>query len=326
MFASIEKVKELIVGNAPVIVAGDESLLRSLPKGNWIGGTIPYFMTPEGGRVSHTQVFVTEVPDFVRGVRIEIYDERTISRIGADSPENGYTIVILPAFSVVHRLFALEAPSYEQLFFKVVAGWIAGTHLQDIGKIAPKAFAGPIGESLADKGVAMHIDLPRGYQAKIGIVNTFEQGHGDDIQFPTTGFEASEVIVEGRRRSVADYFGQAEFDTRLPLVANYHGTKCNVTIRSLDISGSKITFFAPVFESVTYRHAKPIGDYSERFLSAIPEDIGNTVFCCNCIHNYVHGGLEGRRTGSLQGPMTFGEIAYQLLNQTLVYVTLAQRR
>jgi hypothetical protein len=168
--------------------------------------------------------------------------------------------------------------------------------------------------------------LPRGYQAKIGIVNTFEQGHGDDIQFPTTGFEASEVIVEGRRRSVADYFGQAEFDTRLPLVANYHGTKCNVTIRSLDISGSKITFFAPVFESVTYRHAKPIGDYSERFLSAIPEDIGNTVFCCNCIHNYVHGGLEGRRTGSLQGPMTFGEIAYQLLNQTLVYVTLAQRR
>jgi len=192
MFASIEKVKELIVGNAPVIVAGDESLLRSLPKGNWIGGTIPYFMTPEGGRVSHTQVFVTEVPDFVRGVRIEIYDERTISRIGADSPENGYTIVILPAFSVVHRLFALEAPSYEQLFFKVVAGWIAGTHLQDIGKIAPKAFAGPIGESLADKGVAMHIDLPRGYQAK--IVHQHQA-----VTLKGVFDHAEECLLDGRR-------------------------------------------------------------------------------------------------------------------------------
>jgi hypothetical protein len=83
MFASIEKVKELIAGKAPVIVAGDEALLRSLPKGNWIGGTIPYFMTPEGGQVSHTHAFVTEVPEFARSVRIvATYDEQTISRIG----------------------------------------------------------------------------------------------------------------------------------------------------------------------------------------------------------------------------------------------------
>jgi hypothetical protein len=42
--------------------------------------------------------------------------------------------------------------------------------------------------------------------------------------------------------------------------------------------------------------------------------------------NYLHGSLEGRRTGSLQGPMTFGEIAYQLLNQTLVQITVEPRR
>jgi hypothetical protein len=42
--------------------------------------------------------------------------------------------------------------------------------------------------------------------------------------------------------------------------------------------------------------------------------------------NYLHGSLEGRRTGALQGPMTFGEIAYQLLNQTLVQINIEQRK
>jgi hypothetical protein len=30
--------------------------------------------------------------------------------------------------------------------------------------------------------------------------------------------------------------------------------------------------------------------------------------------------LEGKTTAGMTGPMTFGEIAYQLLNQTLVYL------
>ena len=30
--------------------------------------------------------------------------------------------------------------------------------------------------------------------------------------------------------------------------------------------------------------------------------------------------LEGKKTGAFTGPITFGEIAYQLLNQTLVYL------
>ena len=326
MFVSIEKARALITAKTPVIVAGDEALLRTLPAGDWVGGTIPYFMTPEGGQVSRTHVFVTEVPAFARGVHITTYDEQTISTLGTDSPENGYTILILPAFSGLHRLFALQAPTYENIFFRVVAGWISGTHLGDVGKIAPKVFAGPTGEILDMKGVAMHIELPREYQAKIGIVNIFEQGDGDEIQFPETGFESDVCIVNGKTTRIGDYLGQTGFDTRLPLVANYNGTKCNVSIRSLDIPGSKITFFAPVFAGVKYRHAKPMGDYAERFLSAIPKDIGPTVFCCNCVHNYLHGNLEGRRTGDLQGPMTFGEIAYQLLNQTLVHVTLSKRK
>jgi hypothetical protein len=96
----------------------------------------------------------------------------------------------------------------------------------------------------------------------------------------------------------------------------------NVSIQSLDITGRVVKFFAPVFKDVGYRTAKPVSGYSECFLSAIPATDHAPVFSCNCVLNYLHGQLEGRTTGSMQGPMTFGEIAYQLLNQTLVRITL----
>ncbi len=40
--------------------------------------------------------------------------------------------------------------------------------------------------------------------------------------------------------------------------------------------------------------------------------------------NYLYGELEGRRTGAVVGPMTYGEIGYQLLNQTLVYIEVGK--
>ena len=46
------------------------------------------------------------------------------------------------------------------------------------------------------------------------------------------------------------------------------------------------------------------------------------VFSCNCILNYLYSELEGKKTGSFVGPITFGEVAYQLLNQTLVYLKI----
>jgi Family of unknown function (DUF6976) len=74
---------------------------------------------------------------------------------------------------------------------------------------------------------------------------------------------------------------------------------------------------------VRYYHARPVRDYVDAFVSALPTAIGDRiVFGCNCVLNYVHSSLEGRKTGNIVGPMTFGEIAYQLLNQTMVYLTV----
>lgn len=326
MLADIATVRSLISQRRHLVLAGDEAVLRMLPEGNWIGGTIPYFMTSEGGTTRRDRVFVAEVPDFTRSVRITVYDEEDICRIGVDSPEHGYTILILPAFTNLHRQFAVESPQYQQQFFKVIGGWIAGTHLEDVGHVVPKVFVGRTREAIESRGVALHVELPPEYQARLAIVNIFEQGNGDAIQFPEGGFVARECIVRGKRENILDFVGRTGLDLRLPLVSDCYGAKFNVSIRAADIARRQLSFYAPVFEGVTYRAAKPVDNYSERFLAAVPADIGQPVFACNCVLNYLHGQLEGRRTGGILGPMTFGEIAYQLLNQTMVYITVDKGR
>jgi hypothetical protein len=324
MLSTAAEVEALIAEGKPIVVAGAEPLLRSLPPGNWIGGTIPYFMGDDGGVTSREVLFVERAPAFASRCWISSYDEDSISRIAVDSPEHGYTILIIPAFSRLHREYALNAPGYPELFFKVIAGWIAGVHLDDLATQTPHVFLGSGVESSSSRAVAMHVELPSSYQALLGIVNIFAQGKGDEIRFPSAGFSASECLINGERRNFFDYVTDKKLDSRLPLVADFCGARVNVSIQALDAGTRTAQFYGPVFDGVAYKMAAPVEHYPSQFTSAIPDDITNPVFTCNCVLNFIYGELEGRRTGSMTGPMTFGEIAYQLLNQTMVYVTVTK--
>jgi hypothetical protein len=77
-----------------------------------------------------------------------------------------------------------------------------------------------------------------------------------------------------------------------------------------------------VFRGIEYRIAAPLSDYAGAFSRAVEQAGIESVFACNCILNYLYGELEGRKTGDVAGPITFGEIAYQLLNQTMVYLSV----
>jgi hypothetical protein len=326
MLATIESVSARVGEGRRLIVAGDEEMLRRLPPGPWIGGTTSYFMSAQGGVTSRDRLFAVEVPALATGARVAIYDCETIGRIASDSPEVGYTVVILPAFTDLHRRFALEAPSYDQQFMKAIVGWVAGTDIAGAGRATPKVFAGPSAACLDDVAVAMHVELPRGYWAKIGIVNIFEPADGPIIQFPSTSFDASDCTVDGKHENIVDFLREAGCDLRLPLVSEFCGSRINVSIQSVDVPRRRLRFFAPVFEGARYQTARPVANYAEKLAQAIPTNLEAPAFTCNCVLNYLHGQLEGRRTGSLVGPMTFGEIGYQLLNQTLVYLTVDKRR
>ena len=54
----------------------------------------------------------------------------------------------------------------------------------------------------------------------------------------------------------------------------------------------------------------------ESFYFLLVKDVKRVV---NCILNYLYCELEGRKIPPYYGPVTFGEVAYQLMNQTLVY-------
>lgn len=318
-----DEVVDLIKQGKRLLLAGDEEQLQKLPDGNWIGGSIPYFMAENGGMMSKELIMVNEITSFAKGINCKSYDATTIKNIYKDCFNNGFTIVIIPASSETHLSFAINAPNYDEFAAKPLIGWISGLLLDDLGKKTPKTFIYS-GKSASDKNaVAMHVDLPPGKYAEINIVNIFAQGTGDTIEFPVTGFQAKEAFINGQKQNFADYVNFNNLDIRLPLLADYSGTMINISFQGVNKEKRVVDFYAPVFKGISYKQAAPVENYINQFTQFIPDNSAqNITFSCNCILNYLYSELEGKKTGVITGPITFGEIAYQLLNQTLVYLEI----
>ena len=106
---SVEEVSEMIREGKKLLLAGNEKLLLQLPKGDWIGGTTPYFILyPEQLAESRERLFVNCLPEFVDKIDIREYDTLSIKNIYNDAPQNGFTILIIPFSSSVHIEFAVN--------------------------------------------------------------------------------------------------------------------------------------------------------------------------------------------------------------------------
>ena len=322
---TIDDVQTLITQGRNLLLAADERVLSQLPAGNWIGGTIPYFMAECGGQFTQEHIYVTEIPEYVLQTSITTYAVNQINKVYTDIPANGVGFVLIPAASPTLLSFALNAHNFEGFALRPLIGWITGVNLADLGKTTPKIFDGVTGKHYEDGAIVMHITLPETKIAEINILNIFEQGTGDVITFADDGFSATDVWINDEQRNFADYIQENNLDIRLPLVADYNGAMINTSFQQIDQSEKRVDFYAPVFRGIAYKHAKPVGDYVSQFLAQLREhETESMVFSCNCILNYLYSELEGKRTGNITGPITFGEVAYQLLNQTLVYLTIAE--
>lgn len=318
---TLDETKKKITAGERLLLAGDEHLLRQLPKGEWIGGTIPYFMGDGGGEFSQDKIFVHQLPEYVEGCVIYVYKADDLFHVYSDIDENGFAVIILPSGSQTLVSFALNAAKYSDFATRPLIGWVSGISLADLGKVTPKVFNGKTSEALEDAAVVMHVTLPENKVAELGIINIFEQGDGDVFTFPKDGLSVSEVIVNGKSQNFADYLASHQVNTKLPLVADYYGALINTSFQSVDMENKVIHFYAPVFKGFSYKLARPVTNYVEEFSAKLPKNIGGQMlFSCNCILNYLYSELEGKKTGSITGPITFGEVAFQLLNQTLVYL------
>ena len=325
---SVAEVGAMIAAGDALLLAGEEQLLAALPQGRWIGGTIPYFMTHEdGGTFDRDRIFVQRLPDMAAVHAQHLLPADALSTLADGGPDNGFTVILLPSQSPAHQAFALRSGEWPGVFRRPLVGWVTGAALDRLDTDSPKVFDGATGQISGTDAVVMHVALPDSHYADVDIVNLFEPGDGPALTFGNddgadTGFTVEHVHVDGVRTRLVDYIADHGIDTRLPLVADYNGAMINVATAGIAADTGHVTFFAPVFSHITYRFAKPIGDYETLFAEQLGERHDTLAFACNCILNYNYAGLAGKRTADVAGPMSFGEIAYMLLTQTLVYLTI----
>lgn len=314
----VDAVIQMIHGGASLALAGTEAALDRLPAGTWIGGTTPYFMTEEGGTIiGDDRLFVTDLSS-IGTVTVHSYGPDALAGISGEAPDRGFVLAVLPAESECHQRFAIEAPEYPYTFLHPTVGWIAGYDLAKGGSAKVYDGSGPFKHD--NRAVAAQVEWHDDSMLMLEIVNPFVPGNGTAFQFEQPGLVQVFATVDGQRIRFADYLIEHGFDRGdVPLVGDYAGARINVSIRSVNPDTGEVTLYAPAFPGVTYRFAEPLADYAETFRESLAHRSGaDAVWSCNCILNFLFGGLEGKAIGGLAGPVTFGEIAYQLLNQTLV--------
>jgi hypothetical protein len=312
---TLAQAAEQITAGRIMLVAGSPELLALLPPGQWIGGSSPYFMTALGGVKDDEHLFCTVI-DEARECRIDIVPAGDIGRVLNGRFSQGFSYVLVPAFTAVHERFAIEAPDLPALFQQPLVGWVTGVDLMQLGRTKPVAVDGRRPAAHDDMAVVMHVALDEAHAAEAEIVNLFRPGEGDDIIFPRTGFTVERCFVSGEERNFAAYLRDVSADTALPLVSDYTGAIINVSFQA--VMQDRVEFYAPVVAGRRYRLAAPVGNYGAAYGAHCAALQAGAGLSFNCILNYQYATLEGKTTGGFTGPVTFGEIAYMLLNQTLV--------
>ena len=315
---SLSETVALIEAGTILSIAGPEALLAQLPRGAWIGGTTVYALTEAGGARIDDRLFVTIFPE-ATGATLRHLPTGALPTLAQGYVPGGVSLILIPAFSSAHSAFAIDGMGYDGLFDQPLMGWVTGVPVEEIGTTAPASFDGSTGQRHADGALVMHLALAEGAATALDIVNIFTQS--DDpattFTFTETGFTATEAQVGGATVNLARYIRDKGLDTRLPLVANYAGALINVSIRTVDAEKGEVSFYAPVVAGAVYHLANPLPDYAAAFADHLGQG-GAGSHSCNCILNYLYGDMAGTTTGNYTGPVTFGEIAYILLNQTLV--------
>jgi hypothetical protein len=320
---TVDEVAARIERGDVLLVAGDAKLLRQLPAGTWIGSSVPYLVGVDGPAPSGELLHVTQLPEDLPDVSLRVYDVTSVRDVYADLTGRDFGVIVIPASSQTHLEFALHAPGYREFAVRPLVGWISGARLDGPEEECPSVFCGTDGQQVEDGAVVLQVTLPPGQVAEVGVVNIFEQGDGEVIGFPQDGFDVTTAIIDGVERNFADFVREKGLDTRLPLVADYYGLMVNVSFQVVDSVGRLVRFYSPVFAGLTYRHARPVGDYAARLDARLPlQWPGRMVFSCNCILNHFYAESAGRVVPGIFGPLSFGEVAYQLLNQTMVYLTV----
>jgi hypothetical protein len=315
-----QEVTAMILAGNNLLLAGDINLLSQLPAGNWIGGSTPYSILAEVRSESYDKIFVNRLPEYVTAVEIKEYNTATIRNIYNDGPHNGFTVLIMPYQSKIAEEYSFNVTGYENFAMRPVCGWIAAIPIgvAFTEKACTVSGKGPCISPV--NAVAMHISLPETKYAEIHTFNPYVQGDGDRIQFDRDSITVTDAIINGSKRSFPEYLRETGYNTSepsidVPLVGDYTGAMINNVIENTD--ERQVLMAVPVFKHIDYKFAR-IGD--NIVAPALLDD--RIVFSVTCFGNYARPHICSQYLRQMKGPAAFGEIAYQHICQTTVYVTV----
>ncbi|MDR0714061.1 MAG: hypothetical protein LBF89_07385 [Bacteroidales bacterium] len=311
MIYSQAEASTMIRKGDPLVIAGNYESLAGLPKGNWIAGTTPNAVLCGQKIILEQRLFIQRLPDFVTNVVIREYDSHNFKKIYTDAPENGFTYVIVPFDSKPHFEFSASVMSYNHFGRHPLCGWISWDT-----KNTGRTFSGEQAQAYTDKAVAMHVEFPPDKYAEVQIFNPYTQGTGDDITFENSGLTVKNACINGVRQNFAAYLRKINFNRRqFPLVGNYAGAMINISCRNIEEDA--VFLYAAVFPTIKYRIG--IIDPAVVLPSLLSKE---ALLSFTCVVNYMQNEFCEKYLQNTSGPVTYGEIVYQLLNQTTVYLTI----
>ena len=329
---AVEEVNTMIEKGDTLLLAGDAALLSQLSKGNWIAGTTARFI--ESGKApgcSRDQIFVHNLTDIVADVKLEVYDASTIPNIYDDAFENGFSVLMMPFFSDVVKEYTINCTEYSNFANRPVCGWISvvSSYSEYEKNDASLVFFGKNGMSYTNEGVVMHIGLSTEKYAEVHVFSPFKPEDDDVIVFEENGHQIENVFINGVKQNFRDYLISQHIDRSQDVVitsnkclaGDFGGFLINVSIsmESERDQGKYVAMGAPVYKNIPYRFASTKNVSYENIEDQFD---GEIVYSITCVNNYVYADVFQQYLTHVNGPFVYGEIAYFLLNNATIYITV----
>lgn len=335
MLHSVEEVAAMIERGDTLILAGDAPLLSSLPKGKWIGGCVSRFI--ENGKTllsTRDKIFVQNLTDIIQNVKFEVYGPLTIRRIYDDAFDNGFSVIIMPPFTEVANEYSINCTGYSNFAARAVCGWCAVTPLYSEYEQNDESlvYFGKNALPYDDAAIVMHVELPADKYAEIHAFSPFKPEGDDVFIFEENGHQVEYALINGKRQNFRQYLLEQDVDrkhdalivSRKCLACEYEGLIMNVAIRAETEKdcGKYVSLGVPVYKNIPYRFANLDSDLTYEKIKKQFNQNDKIVFSLTCITNYLCPDVFTKYLTEMNGPFTYGEIAYYLLNNATVYVTV----
>lgn len=317
-----QEVIKFISEEKKMVLSASENMLDQLPKGDWIGGTSPYFMDIDGGKITKEKIFVDDLTGVAIDFKIETYDKDNIKNIALNSFKNGFTVLIIPLDSEVGNEFGINSLTYDKIFDNPIVGHVAGFDIAKAGEESPKVYNGQSNEKITNNGVAIHIELPENKVARVEILNLFSiDKSSPEIKFPKNSFTQSECSINGKKENIAEFFNKINHKEGTPIISDCNGAIINRDVREINLEKKEVTFYTPIYHDDVYYLSNKIDDFQKSFDENLKTENVNIPYSCVCVSYYFNANLENKKIQT-EGVFAFGEIAFQLLNQTLVFLEI----